>query len=117
MWITNRWLSIRFNLTGAFVAFFAGIFLLYNINNIDSGLAGLSLSFALNFSELIMWTIRRYSLLEMSLNAVERVCEFSELPQEAHAKIFPEPPAAWPYEGKIKVENLEFKYAEDLEPV
>lgn len=117
MWIANRWLSIRYNLSGAFLAFFAGVFLLYNIDTIDSGLAGLSLSFALNFSEQIMWTIRRYSLLEMSLNAVERVCEFSELPQEAPAKIYPGPPAAWPYEGKIKVENLEVKYAEDLEPV
>ncbi|CAB4373887.1 unnamed protein product [Rhizophagus irregularis] len=117
MWIANRWLSIRYNLSGAVLSFFAGIFLLYNIDTIDSGLAGLSLSFAINFSEIIMWTIRRYSLLEMSFNAVERVCEFSELPQEAHAKIFPGPPAAWPYEGKIKVENLEVKYAEDLEPV
>ncbi|GBC03173.1 hypothetical protein RclHR1_00500021 [Rhizophagus clarus] len=117
MWIANRWLSIRYNLSGSFLAFFAGIFLLYNIDTIDSGLAGLSLSFALNFSEQIMWTIRRYSLLEMSLNAVERVCEFSELPQEAPAIIYPRPPAAWPYEGKIKVENLEVKYAEDLEPV
>ncbi|RIA87106.1 P-loop containing nucleoside triphosphate hydrolase protein [Glomus cerebriforme] len=117
MWIINRWLSIRYNLTGAFVAFFAGIFLLYNINTIDSGLAGLSLSFALNFSEQIMWTIRRYSLLEMSFNAVERVCEFSELPQEAPAIISPRPPAAWPFGGKIKVENLAVKYAEDLEPV
>jgi ABC-type multidrug transport system fused ATPase/permease subunit len=117
MWVINRWLSIRYNLTGAFVAFFAGVFLLYNINKIDSGLAGFSLSFALNFSEQIMWTIRRYSLLEMSLNAVERVCEFTELPQEAPEIISPRPPAAWPHNGEIKVQNLEVKYAEDLDPV
>ncbi|CAI2167170.1 11640_t:CDS:10 [Funneliformis geosporum] len=117
MWLVNRWLSVRFSLTGTLVAFFAGIFLLYHIDSLDPGLAGLSLSFALNFTEQIIWTIRRYSSMEMSLNAVERVCEFSELPQEAPAIISPRPPAAWPYNGKIKVENLEVKYASDLEPV
>ena len=117
MWVVNRWLSIRCNLTGALVSFFAGVFLLYDINKIDSGLAGLSLSFALKYSEQIMWAIRRYSVLEMSLNAVERVYEFSELPQEALAIISPRPPAAWPHRGRIKVENLEVRYAEDLDPV
>jgi len=117
MWVINRWLSIRYNLTGAFVSFFAGLFLLYNINEIDPGLAGLSLSFALTFTEQIMWAIRRYSSMEMSLNAVERIHEFSELPQEAPAIISPRPPAAWPYHGRIKVENLEVKYAPDLESV
>ncbi|CAG8540389.1 15319_t:CDS:10 [Funneliformis mosseae] len=117
MWLVNRWLSVRFSLTGTLVAFFAGIFLLYHIDSLDPGLVGISLSFALNFTEQIIWSIRRYSSMEMSLNAVERVCEFSELPQEAPAIISPRPPAAWPYNGKIKVENLEVKYAPDLEPV
>ncbi|CAG8551648.1 12892_t:CDS:2, partial [Racocetra fulgida] len=65
----------------------------------------------------IMWTVRRYTSLEMSLNAVERVSEFSEIPQEAPAIIEPRPPAYWPHSGAITVQNLEVKYAPDLEPV
>ncbi|CAG8525614.1 15388_t:CDS:2, partial [Gigaspora rosea] len=72
MWVINRWLSIRFNVTGSLVSFLAGIFILWNIDRIDAGLAGLSLSFAMNFTEQIMWTVRNYTSLEMSLNAVER---------------------------------------------
>ncbi|KAF0405290.1 P-loop containing nucleoside triphosphate hydrolase protein [Gigaspora margarita] len=117
MWVINRWLSIRFNVTGSLVSFLAGIFILWNIDRIDAGLAGLSLSFAMNFTEQIMWTVRNYTSLEMSLNAVERVCEFSEIPQEAPAIIEPRPPASWPHSGAITVQNLEVKYAPDLEPV
>ncbi|CAG8532113.1 5269_t:CDS:10, partial [Dentiscutata heterogama] len=117
VWLINRWLSIRFNITGSFVSFLAGTFILWNIDRIDAGLAGLSLSFAMSFTEQIMWTVRKYTSLEMSLNAVERVCEFSEIPQEAPAIIEPRPPACWPHSGAIKVENLEVKYAPDLESV
>ncbi|RIB29312.1 P-loop containing nucleoside triphosphate hydrolase protein [Gigaspora rosea] len=117
MWVINRWLSIRFNVTGSLVSFLAGIFILWNIDRINAGLAGLSLSFAMNFTEQIMWTVRNYTSLEMSLNAVERVCEFSEIPQEAPAIIEPRPPASWPHSGAITVQNLEVKYAPDLEPV
>ncbi|CAG8467253.1 3846_t:CDS:2, partial [Scutellospora calospora] len=95
----------------------AGIFILWNIDRIDAGLAGLSLSFAMHFTEQIMWTVRNYTSLEMSLNAVERVYEFSEIPQEAPAIIEPRPPAHWPHSGAITIQNLEVKYAPDLEPV
>ncbi|CAG8595915.1 10607_t:CDS:10, partial [Cetraspora pellucida] len=117
VWLVNRWLSIRFNMTSASVSFLAGIFILWNLDRLDAGLAGLSLSFAMHFTEQIMWTVRNYTSLEMSLNAVERVSEFSEIPQEAPAIIEPRPPAYWPHNGAIMVQNLEVKYAPDLEPV
>ncbi|CAG8799525.1 2902_t:CDS:2, partial [Racocetra persica] len=116
-WLTNRWLSIRFDITGAFVSFLAGIFILWNLDRLDAGLAGLSMSFAMHFSEQIMSTVRKYTSLEMSFNAVERVSEFSEIPQEAPAIIEPRPPAYWPHSGAITVQNLEVKYAPNLEPV
>ncbi|CAG8489136.1 4720_t:CDS:10, partial [Dentiscutata heterogama] len=117
VWLTNRWLSVYFNVTSSFVSFLAGIFILWNLDQIDAGLAGLSLSFAMQFTQQIMWTVRKYTLLEMSLNAVERISEFSEIPQEAPAIIEPRPPACWPHSGAIVVQNLEVKYASDLEPV
>ncbi|KAF0561148.1 P-loop containing nucleoside triphosphate hydrolase protein [Gigaspora margarita] len=117
MWLINRWLSFRFNITSSFASFLAGIFILWNLDHIDAGLAGLSLSFAMHFTKQIMWTVRKYTSLEMSLNAVERISEVSEIPQEAPAIIEPRPPACWPHNGAITVQNLEVKYAPDLEPV
>ncbi|CAJ0913080.1 11774_t:CDS:10 [Entrophospora sp. SA101] len=84
---------------------------------VDAGLAGLSLSFAMNFTEQIMWSVRKYTSLEMSLNSVERYHEFTEIPQEAPEIIEPRPPASWPHDGAIDVQNLEVRYAPDLEPV
>ncbi|CAG8435018.1 7255_t:CDS:10 [Diversispora eburnea] len=117
VWIVNRWLSIRYNISGAFITFLAGLFIILNLERIDAGLAGLSLSFAMYFSEQIMWSVRRFTSLEMSLNAVERVSEFSEIPQEAPAIIEPRPPANWPHSGAITVQDLQIRYAPDLEPV
>jgi len=51
------------------------------------------------------------------LNSVERYYEFTEIPQEAPTIIEPRPTASWPHDGAIDVENLEVRYALDLEPV
>jgi ABC-type multidrug transport system fused ATPase/permease subunit len=113
----NRWLSIRYNVLGSLLTFMAGIFILWNLDRIDAGLAGLSLSFAMAFAKQIMWSVRYYAEFEMGLNSIERVCEFLEVNQEAAAIIEPRPPASWPHNGNIKVENLLVKYSQELEPV
>lgn len=46
--------------------------------------------------------------------ALERVKEFSELAQEPAEFIEPRPPASWPQEGAIHVENLVVRYAVSL---
>jgi len=115
--LIKRWLTIKYNLTGVSVTFIASILVLLNLDYIDAGLAGLSLSFAMHFTEQIMWYVRKYTELEMSLNAIERVNEFLEIPQEPPGIIEPRPPASWPYDGAINVENIKVKYAHDLDPV
>ncbi|GBB99870.1 hypothetical protein RclHR1_03660017 [Rhizophagus clarus] len=113
----NRWLSVRFNILGSLLSFTAGIFILWNLDRIDAGLAGLSLSFAMAFSKQVMWSVRFYAEFEMGLNSIERVCEYLEINQEADAIIEPRPPASWPHNGNIKVENLLVRYSRELEPV
>lgn len=115
--LIRRWLSVRYDFAGVFVTFIVGVLILWNLDYIDAGLAGLSLSFAMQFTHQIMWYVRKYASLETSLNAVERVNEFSEISQEPPGIIEPRPPASWPYEGAISVENLSVRYAHDLELV
>jgi len=50
----NRWLSVRIDIAGALVSFFAGAFILSNIGKIDSGLAGLSLTYAITFTDNLL---------------------------------------------------------------
>ncbi|KAJ1725528.1 Transporter of the ATP-binding cassette (ABC) [Coemansia erecta] len=114
MWGANRWLSIRVDLAGALVSFMAGLLALMATGRMDAGLAGLSLSYALNFTEHILWVVRFYSINEMNLNSVERVVEYLDIEPEAPVSI-PDrvPPSEWPAHGQITVEDLELKYAEN----
>ncbi|CRK11039.1 hypothetical protein BN1723_009246 [Verticillium longisporum] len=81
----------------------------------DAALAGFTLSFALDFSESVLWAIRNYASIELDMNAAERVVEYSELPTEDQGG--EEPPAMWPTEGRLEVNDLVVSYANDLPPV
>ncbi|KAG0164899.1 hypothetical protein DFQ28_008804 [Apophysomyces sp. BC1034] len=116
-WIVNRWVSVRFAVMGAAVNFIAASVILLSLDFIDAATAGFCLSFLLNYTDTMFWAIRRYTSLEMNFNAIERVVEFMEMDQEAPAFTDKRPPALWPSEGEIHVEDLEVRYAADLDPV
>lgn len=115
MWVANRWLSFRIDFAGAFVSFSAAAMVMFSLGHIDAGLAGLSLSYAIAFSENVLWIVRLYAILEMNMNSVERIQEYMEAEKEAPA-ILPDsrPPIDWPTKGVIEVENLSLRYAPEL---
>ncbi|KAL9112829.1 MAG: hypothetical protein Q9227_002906 [Pyrenula ochraceoflavens] len=118
LWSTNRWLAFRVDMAGALVAFFAGVFVIRSVGVVDPGAAGLSLTYAITFSENILWLVRAYSQNEQNMNSVERVKEYIELEQEAPSRI-PEtaPPANWPSHGAVEFIGYTTRYRDDLDPV
>ncbi|BGP39463.1 hypothetical protein JCM10449v2_003413 [Rhodotorula kratochvilovae] len=116
LWGTNRWLSMRFSLLSAVVVALTGYVLIAAGDKIDAALAGFTLTFALNVSNDILFLVRRYTQLELSLVGVERLKAYSEIEQEAPEIIEPRPPAHWP-QGNIDVQNLSIRYAEELPDV
>ena len=118
LWAANRWLALRVDFTGALVAFFAGAFIILSIRTIDAGSAGLSLTYAVMFTENVLWLVRLYSVNEQNMNSVERVKEYVEVEQEAKAIIDEARPAGnWPSQGAIQFMNYTTRYRPDLEPV
>lgn len=118
LWIANRWLSVRSDSIGAIVALSSGVFILMHPAGIDAGTAGLALTYALEFVALVNYLVREYTQIEMELNAIERITEYTVMTQEPPAIVEGRrPPAAWPTEGAIEVKDLELKYAPDLETV
>ncbi|GAA5817685.1 hypothetical protein MFLAVUS_011236 [Mucor flavus] len=117
VWISNRWVGTRFSFLGAAVNFCTGIFILLSLNYMDASLAGFCLSFVLSYTSQMTMAIKRYTRLEMSFNAVERVVEFMEIEQESPAITDKRPPPEWPIDGKIEVKDLVIRYAPDLDPV
>ncbi|XMA15021.1 hypothetical protein WAI453_007812 [Rhynchosporium graminicola] len=107
----QNWLRIRIAAT---TSLFAGTVATFVIKKrgIDASLAGFALSFALNFGSKVKEVINVSTLLELDMNATERVFEYRDL------KIVDqggdEVRATWPEVGKVEVMGLELGYAEDL---
>ncbi|KAI8930139.1 hypothetical protein BC831DRAFT_508589 [Entophlyctis helioformis] len=121
LWISNRWLGIRIDFSGALVTLESSIAIVSAVlfeGGINPGLAGLSLSYAMAFSDSLLWLIRMHALMEMEINAVERVQEYLAIEEEAPA-VIPEsrPPSSWPASGEIVVSNLTLKYTPESPPV
>ncbi|KAJ3131539.1 hypothetical protein HDU90_008206 [Geranomyces variabilis] len=123
LWTSNRWLGIRVDFVGAMVSFSAAMAILASIHMgngvMDPGSAGLSLSYALTFTDALLWVVRMHAVMEMSMNSVERVTEYLKIPQEAPAESTREnrPPANWPHAGRVEFRDLTARYAPDLSPV
>ncbi|KAG8768254.1 hypothetical protein FRC12_005683 [Ceratobasidium sp. 428] len=117
-WMCNRWLLFRFDSLGAVSVLIATTGSL--LGGAKAGLAGIVIVQAQQYVRGLYWGLRFWTELEQSLNSVERVQEYLDLPSEPPAVIESNrPPAAWPSAGKgtLVIEDLVLKYAPELEPV
>lgn len=70
----------------------------------NSGLVGLSVTYALQITQTLNWLVRMTSDVETNIVAVERIKEYGETPQEApwdnpdH-----KPPGDWPKNVNIQL--------------
>lgn len=118
LWAANRWLAFRVDVVGALVGFFAGAFVILSVGRIDAGAAGLALTYAVTFTENVLWFVRLYSANEQNMNSVERVKEYLDVEQEAPPSI-PEtkPPSNWPSKGSVEFVNYSTRYRPDFDMV
>jgi ABC-type multidrug transport system fused ATPase/permease subunit len=114
LWLFNRWMGFRLNMVGAVFATITAA-LIVSIRGVDASLAGFALSFALEYTVALVWALRQYANIELDMNAVERIVEYSNIPIEDQNG--DRAPAAWPTEGRLEVANLVVGYAADLPPV
>ena len=114
LWLLNRWLGYRLQVVGAiFSTATAGVAVYFP--TISAAMAGFTISFALQYNFALAMALRFYANLEMGMNAADRVIEFCNI--ETESLEGQDPPAAWPTEGRVEIENLTVSYAPDLPPV
>ncbi|KAM0747040.1 P-loop containing nucleoside triphosphate hydrolase protein [Meredithblackwellia eburnea MCA 4105] len=113
----NRFLLWRFDFLGATGV--AAVTFLVLFSNASAGTAALAITSAQSLVQAVYWLCRYISALEVDLNAVERVTELLNVPQEPPQVIETyRPPAYWPSDKSgIVVENLVLAYAPTLPPV
>ncbi|CAJ1067622.1 canalicular multispecific organic anion transporter 1 [Xyrichtys novacula] len=115
--VSNRWLAIRLEFLGNLVVFFAALFAVLSRDSLDSGLVGLSISYALNVTQTLNWLVRMTSELETNIVAVERVSEYAELENEAKWVTENRPPEKWPKDGRVQFEDFKVRYRPGLDLV
>lgn len=114
IWLTTRWMSFRIGALGTVFSVCVAASVAY-FDSIDAGLAGFALGFALDYSKVVVDTIRRYAGIELDMNSTERVLEYSSIATESQDGA--DFPADWPSQGNMSVNNLEVGYAPGLPSV
>jgi ABC-type multidrug transport system fused ATPase/permease subunit len=113
-WLLNRWLSWRLVVIGAIFSVIVAT-LIVGLNGLDAALGGFALGFTLQYTEAVTWLLRNFAMVEIGMNAVERVIEYSEIVTEDEGGA--DAPAAWPTDGRLEVRDLAVGYAPDLPSV
>uniref|UniRef100_A0A6V7QY80 ABC-type xenobiotic transporter n=1 Tax=Ananas comosus var. bracteatus TaxID=296719 RepID=A0A6V7QY80_ANACO len=119
----NRWLAIRLETLGGIMIWFTATFAVMQNQRSENQKAfastmGLLLTYTLNITNLLTAVLRLASLAENSLNAVERVGTYIELPSEAPPIIENNrPPPGWPSSGVIEFQDVVLRYRPELPPV
>ncbi|KAF2534155.1 hypothetical protein F2Q70_00030476 [Brassica cretica] len=120
---SNRWLTIRLETLGGVMIWLTATFAVLRNGNAENqaGFAstmGLLLSYTLNITSLLSGVLRQASRAENSLNSVERVGNYIDLPSEAADVIENNRPVSgWPSRGSIKFEDVYLRYRTGLPPV
>lgn len=118
LWAANRWLAFRVDVVGALVSFFTGAFVVLSVGRVDAGAAGLALTYALTFTENVLWFVRLYASNEQNMNAVERVKEYLDVDQEAASIVEDNrPPHDWPSKGSVEFKDYCTRYRSDFDLV
>ncbi|KAJ5087523.1 ABC bile acid transporter [Penicillium angulare] len=74
----------------------------------DAGTTAIALTFVMQFSKAMSGFLQRIATVESGLNSMERIIEYGDLPTEPKSGI--DPPASWPSNGKVQVQNLVAAY-------
>ncbi|KAJ2589099.1 hypothetical protein IWW49_002655 [Coemansia sp. RSA 1797] len=117
----NRWLSLRLETLGNTVMLGTTLLAIGSVQYFgygDAGLVGLAVTYALDFTSSLNWSVRSYTEVENSMIQLERVVEYAELPSEAPEVIEDRRPAAsWPDQGMVEFKDYSTRYREGLDLV
>ncbi|PRQ29591.1 putative xenobiotic-transporting ATPase [Rosa chinensis] len=120
---SNCWLSIRLETLGGIMIWVIATFAVLQNGRAENQVQfastmGLLLTYTFNITSLLSDVLRQASRAENSLNAVERVGTYIDLPSEAPAVMESNrPPHGWPSSGSIKFEDVVLCYRPGLPPV
>ncbi|KAI1717212.1 ABC transporter transmembrane region domain-containing protein [Ditylenchus destructor] len=117
--VANRWLGIRLELIGNLVILSSAMLAVASKGwgSITAGIIGLSVSKSLEITFMLSFLVRQISDVETNIVSMERIKEYTELPEEAEwtsKDLARKPPRNWPQSGEIVIQNLSCRYRPEL---
>ena len=115
----SRWVGIILDLICTGYIIITTVLLTLSLETKTSSQVALSISQAILISAEFQWGIRQWTELESQMTCVDRVHEYSKLPQEIKDDDDQsrKPPENWPSKGKIVYKNVYLQYKDDSPPV
>lgn len=110
----NQWFTFRINLLGSLFSLATALAVIWR-SDVTGSVAGFALVFTNHLCFALASVSRTYATLEMNMNSVDRILEYSDLPIEKETG--QNPHSAWPAGGRVFVEDLTVRYASDTPPV
>lgn len=110
----QRWLSIRLDAIGSLMILVVGILVVTSRFNVGPSISGLVLSYVLNITLSLQFTIRQFAEVGNNMNAAERIHYYgTSLDQEAPLQLAEVPPG-WPEKGRITFSDVQMRYRDGL---
>ncbi|KXS09504.1 hypothetical protein M427DRAFT_128884 [Gonapodya prolifera JEL478] len=105
-----RWVGWRLDLA---CAVFLGVVAFLSVGlrgSLSPGFLGLLLTYVMGLVGLNQWAVRQSTEVENLMVSVERVLEYTNLPEEPPAVTDLQPPKNWPDKGNIEISQMSLTY-------
>ncbi|CAI9092351.1 OLC1v1027558C4 [Oldenlandia corymbosa var. corymbosa] len=111
----NEWLIQRLETVSATVLASSALCMVFlPPGTFSSGFIGMALSYGLSLNMSLVFSIQNQCTLANYIISVERLNQYMHIPSEAPEVIESKrPPANWPTEGKVEIQDLQIKYRAD----
>ncbi|XP_063679350.1 ABC transporter C family member 10-like isoform X2 [Bolinopsis microptera] len=119
-----NWVGFRLDLIGVMITTLSGLVCVTLCGQtsgdgflISPSDAGLALTFALTLPGELNWMLRNLSMMELYMNAVERIDNYATIVPIEEDDGKSDPDASWPSKGEIKFVNYYGAYDKELDSV
>jgi ABC-type multidrug transport system fused ATPase/permease subunit len=117
---TARWVGFRLDSIAAMTLAAAAILAVVARGMVSPQLLGLALTHVMSIMGVMQWFVRQTAEVENHMTSVQRLMEYTELPQEPPLVGEPggeAPRAGWPSNGELTFERVSATYRPGLPPV
>ncbi|KAL4488821.1 hypothetical protein ABPG72_016474 [Tetrahymena utriculariae] len=117
---TNRWISIITEIFALIIisgtAYFGVLSKQFNYQS-NGSLIGLALTYSFQISAILSFTLKLIADTESGMNAVLRMLQYIEKNPQENDWRSQKPIEKWPQQGQYKLDNITYKYREELPTV